>query len=558
MPAMSSADVSARRFVFAMLGIFLLASFPVLAQPEVQDSSVNIPAITMFFLVVLSTLLITWWAAQRIKNRKDYYAAGGNISGLQNGLAIAGDYMSAGGFLGMSGLVYLTGYDGLIFCITSALGMPVILFLFAERLRNLGEYTFVDVVSFRLSHNPVRVFASVCSLVVVVIYLIGQMVGAGKLIQVLFEIPYIYAICLVGLLMGIYVAFGGMLATTWVQITKAMLILLGVTYMALVVLGMFNFNFETLFTKVVDIHQNGESVLLPGGYLHDPISTISFCLLIFGVAGLPHVLMRFFTVPDASEARKSIFYATGFIAYFYLLTFILGLGAIVLLAGNSIYFDDAGKLIGGVNMPAIHLAHAVGGDYFLGFISAVAFATILAVVAGLTISAASAVSHDLYANVICKGEASEKTELLISRTTVIGVGVIAVILGVYFQYENIAFLNSFAICIAACTNFPMLVMAIFWGGLTTRGAVIGGTISFVVTLSLLILSPAVWVNVFENEAAIFPYTFPTVFTLPLAFILIWWFSITDKSSRAYEERAAFKSQFIRSETGLGAQGAIAD
>jgi len=269
------------------------------------------------------------------------------------------------------------------------------------------------------------------------------------------------------------------------------------------------------------------------------------------------VLMRFFTVADASEARKSIFYATGFIAYFYLLTFILGLGAIVLLAGNSIYFDDAGKLIGGVNMPAIHLAHAVGGDYFLGFISAVAFATILAVVAGLTISAASAVSHDLYANVICKGEASEKTELLISRTTVIGVGVIAVILGVYFQYENIAFLNSFAICIAACTNFPMLVMAIFWGGLTTRGAVIGGTISFVVTLSLLILSPAVWVNVFENEAAIFPYTFPTVFTLPLAFILIWWFSITDKSSRAYEERAAFKSQFIRSETGLGAQGAIA-
>jgi cation/acetate symporter len=537
--------------------IFLSSLSPLAyGQQATQDSSVNIPAISMFFLVVLSTLLITWWAARRIKTRTDYYAAGRNISGFQNGLAIAGDYMSAGGFLGMSGLVYLSGYDGLIFCITSALGMPVILFLFAERLRNLGEYTFVDVVSFRLSHNPVRVFASICSLVVVVIYLIGQMVGAGKLIQVLFEIPYIYAVSLVGMLMGIYVAFGGMLATTWVQITKAMLILLGVSYMALVVLGMFDFNFETLFSRVVEIHKSGENVLLPGGYLTDPISTISFCLLIFGVAGLPHVLMRFFTVADAGEARKSIFYATGFIAYFYLLTFTLGLGAIVLLAGNELYFNEAGQMIGGVNMPAIHLAHAVGGDYFLGFISAVAFATILAVVAGLTISAASAVSHDLYANVICKGEASERTELFISRVTVLVVGVIAVILGLFFQFENIAYLNSFSICIAACTNFPMLVLAIFWRGLTTRGAVIGGSISFVLTLSLLVMSPAVWVNVLGYETALFPYAFPTVFTLPFAFFIMWWFSVTDKSARAEEERAAFTHQFIRSETGLGAQGAV--
>jgi len=324
-----------------------------------------------------------------------------------------------------------------------------------------------------------------------------------------------------------------------------------------VVMGLFDFNFETLFRRVIEIHQSGESVLLPGGFFHDPISTISFCLLIFGVAGLPHILMRFFTVSDAREARKSMFYATGFIAYFYSLTFVLGMGAIVLLAGKTIYFDNAGHLIGGVNMPAIHLAHAVGGDYFLGFISAVSFATILAVVAGLTISAASAVSHDLYANVICRGEASERTEILISRITVIIVGVLAVILGVTFQHENIAFLNGFAICIAACTNFPILLLAIFWRGLTTRGAVVGGIISLILTLALLILSPAVWVNILENEAAVFPYAFPTLFTLPFAFFIIWWFSVTDKSARADEERAAFKSQFIRSETGLGAQGVLA-
>ncbi|NKB38534.1 MAG: cation/acetate symporter ActP [Gammaproteobacteria bacterium] len=537
-------------FVTVVLTCYSSLAF---AQGQTQTTTVNVAAISMFLLVIASTLVITWWAARRIRNRTDYYAAGGNISGLQNGLAIAGDYMSAGGFLGMSGLVYFSGYDGLIFCMTSVLGMPIILFMFAEKLRNLGEYTFVDVVSFRLSDSPVRVFASCCSLVVVVIYLVGQTVGAGKLIELLFEIPYVYSVSLVGLLMGIYVVFGGMLATTWVQIIKAMLILLGVTYMVLVLLALFDFNFETLFTQVVEVHKAGKSVLLPGGYLTDPVSTISFCLLIFGVAGLPHVLMRFFTVADAQEARKSMFYATCFISYFYLLTFVVGVGAIVVLADQAIYFDEAGKIIGGVNMPAIHLAHALGGDYFLGFISAVAFATILAVVAGLTISAASAVSHDLYANVICKGKPSEKTELLISRATVIAVGVLAVILGIVFQYENIAFLNAFAICIAASTNFPLLVMAIYWQGLTTRGAVNGGIISFAVTLCLLVMSPAVWVNVLGYEQALFPYRFPTVFTLPLAFFLIWWFSITDKSARADSERSAYKSQFIRAETGLGAQ-----
>lgn len=524
------------------------------ASTGVPDTGVSPAAIAMFIGVVVMTLLITGWAARRIHSRTDYYAAGRGISGLQNGLAIAGDYMSAGGLLGMSGLVYLTGYDGLVFCIVSVMGMPVILFLFAEKLRNLGEYTFVDVVSFRLSHTPVRIFASCCSLTVVIVYLIGQMVGAGKLIQVLFQIPYMYAVMLVGVLMGIYVVFGGMLATTWVQITKAVLILLGVSYMALMILATFGFSFETLFTRAVELHRLGSDLMVPGGFFNEPVSLISFCLLIFGVAGLPHVLMRFFTVADARAARKSIFFATGFVGYFYLLTFILGMGAIVILADQGQYFDAAGQVIGGSNMPAIHLAHAVGGDYFMGFISAVAFATILAVVAGLTISAASAVSHDLYARVICKGLAPEKTELMISRATVIAVGVIAVILGMLFQYENIAFLNGFAICIAACTNFPILVLAIFWRGLTTRGAVIGGSLSLVLTVSLLVMSPAVWVNILGYEEALFPYAFPTIFTLPFAFFIIWVLSVTDRSARAGRERGAFNSQFIRSETGVGVDG----
>ena len=535
-----------------LLNIFLMCSISS-AEAASTSSAANITAIGMFFLIVMLTLFITYWAAKRIRNRTDFYAAGRNITGLQNGLAIAGDYMSAGGFLGISGLVYFAGYDGLLFCIVSILGLPVILFLFAERLRNLGEYTFVDVISFRLSRTPVRIFASTCSLVVVIIYLIGQMVGAGKLIQVLFGLPYIYAIILVGMLMGIYVAFGGMLATTWVQISKAILLLIGITYMVIAVMALFEFSFDSLFANVITIHKAGESVLLPGGFFHDPVSTISLCLLIFGVAGLPHVLMRFFTVADAREARKSIFYASGFIAYFYLMTFIIGLAAIVLLHGKSIYFDGAGKLLGGVNMPAIHVSHIVGGDYFLGFISAVAFATILAVVAGLTISAASAVSHDLYANVFCKGEASEKHEILISRITVVAVGIIAIFLGLLFEHENIAFLNGFAICLAASTNFPMLVLAIYWRGLTTRGAVLGGILSFLLTLSLLILSPAVWVNILGNESAVFPYAFPTLFTIPFAFLLIWWLSITDKSPAAEEERAAFSRQFVRAETGLGIQ-----
>jgi cation/acetate symporter len=516
----------------------------------------NISAIFMFVVIISITLVITYLASKRISNKNDFYTAGGKLTGLQNGLAISGDYMSAGTFLGITGLVYFAGYDGLIICVSAVIGLPFILFLIAERLRNLGEYTFVDVVSYRLSSTSVRVFSASSSLLVVLIYLIGQIVASGTLIQVLFDVPYLLSIILIGSLMSIYVIFGGMLATTWVQIVKATLLLASGTFLAGAILLEVGLNFETLLQRATESHAKGRAILAPGLFFKDPISVLSLCLAGFGIAGLPHVLMRFFTVANVREARKSIFYATGFIGYFEILVFIIGLGAIFILAGQTDYFTADGHLLGGANMPAIHLSHAIGGDFFLGFISAVAFATILAVVTGLTLSAASTVSHDIYSQLIKKGESNEKMELLLSKITVISTGIIAIGLGYIFQHENIAFLNAFALSLAAATNFPILVMSIFWSGMTSRGAVIGGFIALILTMVLVLLSPTVWINVFGYAEAPFPYTYPTLFTMPVAFLAIFWFSITDKSERAASERAAFTHQFVRSETGFGANTLI--
>lgn len=392
-----------------MRGLFIavtLLLLPGLAQADaiggaVQRQPLNIQAIVMFLLFVGATLYITYWASKRTRSRQDYYTAGGRITGLQNGLAIAGDFMSAASFLGISALVYTSGYDGLIYSIGFLIGWPIILFLIAERLRNLGRYTFADVASYRLKQKPIRTLSACGSLVVVALYLIAQMVGAGKLIQLLFGLNYHIAVILVGILMVLYVLFGGMLATTWVQIIKAVLLLSGASFMALMVMKSVNFDFNTLFAEAVKVHPKGIAIMSPGGLVSDPISALSLGLaLMFGTAGLPHILMRFFTVHDAKEARKSVFYATGFIGYFYILTFIIGFGAILLVSGNPAFKDATGALLGGTNMAAVHLANAVGGNFFLGFISAVAFATILAVVAGLTLAGASAVSHDLYASVI--------------------------------------------------------------------------------------------------------------------------------------------------------------
>ncbi|AIN12825.1 cation/acetate symporter ActP [Yersinia pseudotuberculosis IP 32953] len=540
---------------WSALSLFVL---PALAQAEaltgeVHRQPLNIQAIVMFLLFVGGTLYITYWASKRTRSRQDYYTAGGRITGFQNGLAIAGDYMSAASFLGISALVYASGYDGLIYSIGFLIGWPIILFLIAERLRNLGRYTFADVASYRLQQRPIRTLSACGSLVVVALYLIAQMVGAGKLIQLLFGLNYHVAVVLVGILMVLYVLFGGMLATTWVQIIKAVMLLSGATFMAIMVMKSVNFNFNTLFSEAVKVHPKGLSIMSPGGLVSDPISALSLGLaLMFGTAGLPHILMRFFTVSDAKEARKSVFYATGFIGYFYILTFIIGFGAILLVGPNQTFKDAAGALLGGNNMAAVHLANAVGGSFFLGFISAVAFATILAVVAGLTLAGASAVSHDLYASVIKKGKANERDELRVSKITVIILGIVAIGLGILFEKQNIAFMVGLAFSIAASCNFPIIIISMYWDKLTTRGAMIGGWLGLSTAVILMILGPTIWVTILGHEKPIYPYEYPALFSMIAAFVGTWFFSITDNSETGKQERLLFKSQFVRSQTGLGA------
>ena len=524
-------------------------------EGDVQQQPLNISAIIMFLLFVAGTLGITYWAAKRTKTAKDFYTAGGGITGFQNGMAIAGDYMSAASFLGISGLVYLKGYDGLIYSIGFLVGWPIILFLVAEQLRNLGKYTFADVASYRLKQTPIRTLAAFGSIATVILYLIAQMVGSGKLIQLLFGLNYEYAVVLVGVLMVLYVTFGGMLATTWVQIIKAILLLAGATFMAIAVMAHYDFSFGSLFQTAVDT--KGIEIMSPGGLVSDPVSAISLAVaLMFGTAGLPHILMRFFTVGDAKEARKSVFYATGFIGYFYILTFIIGFGAIVLVSTNPEYLDAASQIIGGNNMAAIHLSHAVGGDFFLGFISAVAFATILAVVSGLTLAGASAISHDLYASVIKKGNADGMAEMRVSKIATICLGVVAIGLGIAFEKQNIAFVVGLAFAIAASANFPILFLSMFWSRLTTRGAVIGGSLGLATAVLLVILGPIVWVQILGNAEAVFPYKYPALFSVSVAFIGIWFFSVTDKSDNAKREHEAFEAQYVRSQTGIGAEGAV--
>jgi len=543
--------------------LLILSLFPgVLAaadalQGPVERQPVNITAIIMFMLFVSVTLGITYWAARRTRSTSDFYAAGSSISGLQNGLAIAGDFVSAASFLGISGLVFASGFDGLIYSIGFLVGWPIILFLLAERLRNLGKYTFADAVSYRLRPLPIRSLAACGTLTVVLFYLIAQMVGAGKLIQILFGLDYHYAVVSVGVLMILYVTFGGMLATTWVQIIKAVLLLFGASFIAIAVMYKMDFSFEHLFTSAVNIHNDGMNIMAPGGLVSDPVSAISLGLaLMFGTAGLPHILMRFFTVPDAREARKSVFYATGFIGYFYILTFIIGFGAIVLLTNNPDFLDPvSGGIYGGNNMAAVHLSRAVGGEAFLGFISAVAFATILAVVSGLTLSGASAISHDLYASVICHGEIPEGEEVRVSRIATVILGIVAIILGIIFEQQNVAYMVGLAFAIAASVNFPVLFLSMYWQRLTTRGAFIGGSAGLVTAVLCMVLGPTIWVDILGNPEAVFPYKHPALFSMSTAFVVIMVVSKLDQSQSGKDEAKAFEDQYVRSQTGLGAEGA---
>ena len=543
--------------IITLLGLSSLALFA-----DDSKGGINMEAMIMFFAFIIGTMGITKWAASKTKSASDFYTAGGGITGFQNGLAIAGDYMSAASFLGISGMIYLNGFDGIIYAIGFLVGWPIILFLMAEKLRNLGKFNFTDIAAYRLDERRIRILAACGSLTVVTFYLIAQMVGAGKLIEVLFHIPYQWAVVIVGALMIIYVTFGGMLATTWVQIIKAVLLLGGVTIMALLVLATtgINFSFANLAETAVNLHAKKDAILAPGSFVSDPIASISLGLaLMLGTAGLPHILMRFFTVGNAKEARKSVVYATGFIGYFYLLIAVVGLGGIIYLMDpniNSAYLDAAGKLIGGNNMAAVHLAQATGGSIFLGFISAVAFATILAVVAGLALAASNSIAHDLYAIVIRKGQATDAEEMKVSKRTVIIIGIVAVLLGFAFENQNIAFMVGLAFAVAASANFPILILSIYWSKLTTRGAFMGGFIGLLTAVILVVLSKTVWVDIFGFKDAIFPWTHPALFSVSAAFIAIWFFSITDSSARAEEDKSGFEAQKIRGETGIGSDGAV--
>ncbi|KKW68720.1 acetate permease [Lampropedia cohaerens] len=527
----------------------------------------NVPAIVMFLVFIVGTMGITYWAARQTKTTSDFYTAGGGITGFQNGLAIAGDYLSAASFLGIAGMVYVSGFDGMVYAIGFLFGWPVVMFLIAERLRNLGKYNFADVTSFRMEQTPIRLLAASASLIIIALYLIAQMVGAGKLIVLLFGINYKLAVVIVGSLMMIYVTFGGMTATTWVQIIKAVLMLFGATLMSFLVLAAFSFNPDRMLAEAVAAHPNGISIMAPGqSLISNPWNALSLGLgLALGTAGLPHILMRFFTVSNAKEARKSVIYASSFIGYFYLLTFIIGFGAIALLVRHPEYyatnpdgsFDMLTSLIGGTNMVAVHLANAVGGSLLLGFLAAVTFATIVAVVAGLALAGAAAISHDLYANVFARGRATEKMQMRISKISTISLGVIAILLGIIFENQNVAFMVGLAFAIAASANFPVLVLSISWRGCTTRGATLGGFIGLVVATLWVVLSKTVWVDVFGFATPITPFPNPGIVSIPLAFIAIWFFSVTDKSARAVRERAAFDALTVRSQTGIGASSASA-
>lgn len=504
----------------------------------------NIASIIIFFVFVAITLLITYWAAKRTKTTSEFYAADRSISGFQNGLALSGDYMSAASFLGIAGMVALKGYDGLIYSIGFLVGWPLVMFLIAEPLRNLGKFTFADVVAFRLKQRPVRIASSVGSLMTIIFYLIAQMVGAGSLVKTLFGIPYEVAVIIVGLVMVAYVTFGGMLATTWVQIIKAILLIGGATVLVVLTLAQFNFNPIELFNQAAVKYSS--AVLSPGGFITNPWDAISLGLaLILGTAGLPHILMRFFTVPDAKQARKSVFVATGFIGYFYILTFIIGFGAMVLVGQDVVSSFDKGG-----NMGALLLSEAVGGQFFLGFIAAVAFATILAVVAGLTLSGASTLSHDLYVNVIKKGKADEAGEVKVAKIATLCIGVLAILLGLLFKGQNVAFTVGLAFAIAASSNFPSLVLSILWKNFTTKGAVASIITGASVAVILIILSPTVWVDILKNDQAIFPLKNPALFSMTASFLMGIIFSLYKKEPDA---QSKFEDEKLRTYLGIGAE-----
>jgi cation/acetate symporter len=528
----------------ALLMQSLLAQTPAAPAPQTALGSPTAEGIGFFFLIVVVTLAITYWAAKRTKTSKEFYAAGRSVSAVQNGFALAGDYMSAASFLGISGMVALKGYDGMIYATGWLVGWPALMFLIAEPLRNLGKFTFADVVAFRLKQKPVRIAAAIGGVLTVLTYTIAQMVGAGTLIKLMFGLNYEYAEIIVGAVMLAYVLFGGMIATTWVQIIKAVLLLIGVSILMLVVLSHFGFNPANLYQAVATKY--GQASLEPGGLVTSPLEAVSLGLaLMFGLLGLPHILMRFYTVPDAKAARKSVLYATGFIGYFYMIIPIVGFGASILVGRDLITKIDKGG-----NMASPLLAERLLGTPFLGFIAAVAFATILAVVAGLTLAGASAYSHDIYVSVIKGGHATEEEQMRSAKITTIVFGVLAVLLGILFKGQNVAYMVGLTFAVACSANFPALLLSIVWKKMTTWGAVASIIVGTFMSLGMIILSPTVWVDVFKNAAPIIPLKNPAIFSMTAAFLAGWLVSLATPEPEAQEK---FEGEKLRTYLGVGAE-----
>ena len=506
---------------------------------------INLTAVSLFTVFVGFTLFITWRAARHSKTASEFYAAGSRISGFVNGVAISGDFMSAATFLGIVGLIYTAGFDGLIYIVSPMVGLAIVMFAMAGPFRNLGRFTLSDVVAFRLDELPVRTFCATCSLVIVVLYLIAQFVGAGKLVQLLFGLNYSTAVIVAGVLTMTYVAIGGMLATTWIQVTKAVMMISAITFMSIMVMARFGFSFIDLYDGVAMTHRLGADVLGPGAALKGPFSIISLAIaLTFGFAGLPHILMRLFTVPDARQANISVIYATACIgAAFAMVFFVIGFGAIVLLPQYPEFFNADGMLLGGNNMVSIHLSKVIGGDVFFGIISVVAFATILAVVAGLILAGASAVSHDLYAHGLFKGKVTEADEVRITRIATVVLGLTGISLALAFEDQNIAYMISMVLCVSGSTNFPILILSLYWRGLTTRGAITGGCIGLVLSVGLIIVGPTIWVEILGNTRALFPHKYPALISVPGAFLGMYVFSMLDKSEKAALEKSRFEEQF---------------
>ena len=524
-------------------------------------ADVNVEALSMFGVVVALTLAITYWASKRTRTTTSFWAAGRRITGPQNGFAIAGDYMSAASFLGIAGLIFLFGFDGFLYSVGFLVAFLTVLFLLAERMRNAGKFTIADVLSFRLQQRPARVAAALGTLAVAGFYLIAQMVGAGALFNALAGVDYNVAILLTGIFMLTYVIFGGMIATTWVQIIKAVLLMAGATAMTLVVLGKVGWNPVELFNRARDASPEGDAYLAPGLFLDSPIDTLSLGLaLVLGTAGLPHILMRFFTVPDAKAARSSVMWAMGLIGAFYIMTTALGFGARAFLGEAGV--EAAGP---GANLAAPNLAQFLGGgegtfggDLFLAVIAAVAFATIIAVVAGLVISASGAVAHDVWTNVIRKGRETDRSEVHVARIAAASIGAIAIAIAIVGGKNlNVSFMVGLAFAVAASANFPALLLALTWRRFNTTGAVTGVLVGTCSAIFLVIASPTVWPGP-DSQGGLFGEGWtlanPGIISIPLGFLGCWLGTMLTRQTRDEQEaEASFHELYVRSETGLGAE-----